>query len=129
MRIARTSRIRALVCEVSVTMPACDPVSEIARWPRSLMAIAHSAHEIRSPVESSMSISRRSGSGETSSAMAISSSVVWPRADRTATTCLPDSRWATIRLAARLMRSASAIEVPPNFITIFPGPSTATKGT
>ena len=70
-----------------------------------------------------MSISRRSGSGETSSAIAISSSVVFPRADRTATTRLPDSRWATIRRAARLMRSASATEVPPNFMTTVSGVS------
>ena len=69
-------------------MPACEPVSEIARWPRSLIAIAHSAHEMRSPVESSMSISRGSGVGETSSAIAISSSVVLPRAESTATTRL-----------------------------------------
>ena len=92
MRLARTSRIRALVCDVSVTIPACEPVSEIARWPRSLIAIAHSAHEIRSPVERSMSISRGSGVVETSSAEAISSSVVLPRADSTATTCWPCSR-------------------------------------
>ena len=66
MRSARTSRIRALVCEESVTIPACDPVSEIALWPMSWIAIAHSAQEIRSPVESSMSISRASGRGEIS---------------------------------------------------------------
>ena len=118
--------MRALVWEVSVTMPACEPVSEMARWPRSLMAMAHSAHEIRSPVDSSMSISRRSGSGETSSAIAMSSSVVFPRADRTATTRLPDSRWATIRLAARLIRSASATDVPPNFMTTVSGVVTVT---
>ena len=122
MRSARTSRILAFVWDVSVTMPAWDPVSEIARWPRSLIAIAHSAQEIRSPVESSMSISRRSGCGETSSAIAISSSVVWPRAESTATTRLPPSRWATIRRAARLIRSASATDVPPNFITTVPFP-------
>ena len=52
------------------------------------MAIAHSAQEIRSPVDRSMSISRGSGRAETSSAIAISSSVVWPRADSTATTRL-----------------------------------------
>ena len=121
MRSARTSRILAFVWEVSVTMPAWEPVSEIARWPRSLIAIAQSAHEIRSPVERSMSISRGSGNEETSSAIAISSSVVFPRADRTATTRRPASRWATIRLAARLIRSASATEVPPNFITTVGG--------
>ena len=118
MRSARTSRMRALVWDSSVTIPACEPVSEIARWPRSLMAIAHSAHEIRSPEDSSMSISRGSGASETSSAIAISSSVVLPLADSTATTRLPSSRFSTMRRAARLMRSASATDVPPNFITI-----------
>jgi hypothetical protein len=86
-----------------------------------LIAIAHSAHEIRSPVESSMSISRGSGVDETSSAIAIRSSVVCPRADRTATTRLPASRCATILRAARLSRSASATDVPPNFMTMVLG--------
>ena len=111
-----------------MTIPAWDPVNEIARWPRSLMAIAHNAQEIRSPVERSMSISRGSGFGETSSAIAIRSSVVLPRADSTATTRFPASRWATIRRAARLIRSASATDVPPNFITTVPS-DTARKGT
>jgi hypothetical protein len=30
IRSVRTSMIRAFVCEVSVTMPACEPVSETA---------------------------------------------------------------------------------------------------
>ena len=60
--------IRALVWEESVTIPACEPVSEIALWPMSWIAIAQSAQEIRSPVESSMSISRGSGRSEISSA-------------------------------------------------------------
>ena len=81
------------------------------------MTIAASAHEIRSPVESSMSISRGCGRSETSWAIATSSSVVLPRAESTATTRLPASFAATIRPAARLIRSASATEVPPNFIT------------
>ena len=109
--------MRAFVCDVSVTIPACEPVSEIARWPRSLIAIAHSAQETRSPVDSSMSISRGSGTGETSNASAIRRSVSLPRALRTATTRWPASRLATMRRAARLRRSASATEVPPNFIT------------
>ena len=53
--------IRALVWEESVTIPAWEPVSEIASWPMSWIAIAQSAQEIRSPVESSMSISRATG--------------------------------------------------------------------
>jgi hypothetical protein len=110
--------IRALVCEESVTMPACEPVSEIAPWPRSSIAIAHSAQEIRSPVESSMSISRAAGRSEISYAIPTSSSVVLPRAESTATTWLPASRAATIRAAARLRSSGPATEVPPNFITM-----------
>ncbi len=121
MRSARTSRMSALVWDSSVTIPAWEPVREIARWPRSLITIAHSAQEMRSPEDSSMSISRGSGASETSSAIAISSSVVFPRADSTATTRAPRSRFSTIRLAARLMRSASATEVPPNFITTTSG--------
>src|SRR3954449_1935240 len=72
---------------------------------------------MRSPVESSMSISRGSGRAETSLAIRMSSSVVFPRADSTATTRLPFSARVAIRSAARLMRSASATDVPPNFIT------------
>ena len=85
------------------------------------MAMAHSAQEIRSPLESSMSISRGCGAAEISSAMAISSSVVLPRADSTATTRWPRSRVSTMRRAARWMRAASATDVPPNFITVRPG--------
>ena len=101
-------------------MPAWDPVSETARCPRSRIAIAHNAHEMRSPVDRSMSISRGSGTGETSAAIATSSSVVEPRALSTATTRLPASFCATIRAAARLRRPASATEVPPNFMTMVP---------
>ena len=68
IRRARTSTIFALPCAVSVTIPACEPVSEIASWPRSWIAIATSAQEIRSPTEISMSSSRGSGRGETSCA-------------------------------------------------------------
>ena len=40
-----------------------------------------------------------------------------PRAERTATTLCPASRALTTRRAARLISSAPATEVPPNFIT------------
>jgi len=76
IRSARTSRMRAFVCDVSVTMPAWDPVSEIARCPRSLIAIAHSAQDWRSPVDRSMSISRGRAFGEISIASAMRKSVV-----------------------------------------------------
>jgi hypothetical protein len=53
--------------------------------------------------------------------MSVSSSVVLPRAESTATTRVPFSRVSTIRPAARLSRSASATDVPPNFMTTVPG--------
>src|SRR3954468_2579986 len=72
---------------------------------------------MRSPVESSMSISRGSGRSETSLAMRMRSSVVFPRADSTATTRLPCSARARIRWGALWMLSCAATDVPPNFIT------------
>ena len=75
MRCAFTSTIFALPCAVSVTIPACEPVSEIASVPRSEIAMATSAQEIRSPTEMSMSSSRGFGRGETWWASASSSSV------------------------------------------------------
>ena len=70
--------ILALPCVLSVITPAWLPVNERASWPRLPIAIASSAIEIRSPAVSSMSSSRRGGSGETCSARSISSSVVSP---------------------------------------------------
>jgi hypothetical protein len=83
----------------------------------SWIAIAHSAQEMRSPVDSNMSSSRGFGRGEISNAISVSSSVVLPRAESTAMTRLPASRAATIRCAARRICSAPATELPPNFIT------------
>jgi hypothetical protein len=53
--------------------------------------------------------------------METSSSVVFPRADSTATTRAPASAACAMRDAACLMRSASATDVPPNFITTVSG--------
>ena len=99
----------------------CRPASRSARsrrWPRSWIAIAHSAHEIAlAGRQQHVHLARVGRGGDLVGHRATSSSVVFPRADSTATTRLPCSRAATIRRAARLMRSASATEVPPNFIT------------
>src|ERR687887_2193545 len=120
IRRARTSTIFARPCTVSVTIPACEPVSEIASRPRSWIAIAASAHEIRSPTEISMSSSRGLGRAETRCASATSSSVVCPIAESTATTRLPRSRAPAMRRATARILSGSPTEVPPNFITIVP---------
>jgi len=82
-----------------------------------VIAIATSAQEMRSPVESSMSISRGLGVGETSLASAISESVVRPIAETVPTTRRPRSFASTRRRATRRMHSASATDEPPNFIT------------
>src|SRR5205085_1289082 len=97
------------------------PVSEVALWPRSMIAIATSAQEIRSPTEASMSSSRGAGWSEISCARRIRSSVVPPIAETTATTRLPASLAAAQRRATRFSRSVSPTDVPPNFITTRPG--------
>ena len=114
------SMIRALPWVPVVMMPACEPVSERACMPWSAMAIASSAALIRSPAVSSMSSSRGGGSGETCRARSINSSVVSPIAEMTTTTSLPCCLVATIRLATRLMLSASATDEPPYFCTTRP---------
>src|SRR5512132_2358721 len=117
IRPARTSRMRALPCRVSVMIPAWEPVNDLAVTPRSAMAMASSDMEMRSPAVSSMSISRGGGLGETLLASAIRSSVVSPMADTTTTTSLPAWREATTRSATRRIRDASPTEVPPYFWT------------
>src|SRR3954468_16142084 len=82
------------------------------------MAMARSAIEIRSPAVSSMSSSRGSGIGVTSCARSSSSSVVSPMALTATTTSLPALRVSTMRLATRLMLSASATDEPPYFWTM-----------
>jgi hypothetical protein len=96
------------------------------------MAMATSAHEMRSPTEMSMSSSRGSGRGETSWASATSSSVWWPIAETTPTTRPPARLVATSRAATRRIFSGSATEVPPNLNTSVPtcgGSSASTVGT
>src|ERR1700712_4832400 len=84
------------------------------------MAMASRAALIRSPAGSSMSSARGGGSGDARSARSISSSVVSPIAEITTTTSWPCALVATMRLATRLMLSASATEEPPYFCTTRP---------
>src|SRR6202012_3668116 len=60
---------------------------------------------------------RPGGAGVTWLARSSSSSVVSPIAETTTTTWLPARLVATMRLATRLMPSASATEEPPYFCT------------
>jgi hypothetical protein len=86
MRKGRTSTMRACAWLALVMMPHWLPVSDTASYPSARIAIASSAIEMRSPADSSMSSSRRSGSGASCLARASSSSVVSPWADTTTTT-------------------------------------------
>ena len=110
----------------SVTIPACEPVYDTASSPRSWIAIATSAHAIRSPVERSMSSSRGFGAGETSSASAISESVDFPIAETVPTTFRLRRFASTNRVATCRTFSASATEEPPNFMAIVSTPGSAT---
>ncbi len=109
--------MRAPVWRSLVKIPDCDPVNEMASTPRASSAIANSAIEMRSPVESSMSNSRRGGDGVTERASANSSSVVLPIAETTTTTRRPLPTVSATRSATFPSRAASATELPPNFWT------------
>ena len=113
-----TSRIFALPWTVSVMMPTWLPVKLTAGTPRSARAIVSRAAETRSPVVSSMSISRPGRVVDTWEAREIRLSVALPIADTTTTTSWP-WRWVICTFSATArMRSGSATDVPPYFWTI-----------
>ena len=117
MRPGVTSMILALPCTPSVMTPAWLPVNERALKPRSEIAMATRAIEMRSPAVISMSSSRGGGTGLTSRARSSRSSVVSPMADTATTTSWPAFFVSAIRRATRLMLSASASDDPPYFWT------------
>ena len=120
MRPGVTSMILALPCTESVMTPAWEPVKLRAVKPRSEIAIATSAMEMRSPAVSSMSSSRAGGSGLTPSASSSRSSVLSPIAETATTTSCPAFLFSTMRAATRLMAAASASDDPPYFCTTMP---------
>ena len=103
------------MCTVSVMMPTWLPVKLTASMPRSARAMHSSAMEMRSPVVSSMSISRPGWVFDTSLASLMRLSVVLPIALGTTTTSLPWRRVNATFSATARMRSGSATEVPPYF--------------
>ena len=112
------SKIRARLCSASVTMPTCAPVREMAACPNSWRAMLRRAMETCSPVESSISISRRLGLGEIAWAKLTRVSVVFPIAETTTTTEWPSRTVFWTRWATAWMRSTVPTEVPPYFWTI-----------
>ena len=91
------------------------------RAPRLAIAIASSAIEMRSPAVSSMSSSRRRGSGVTccGEVEQLVGRVAHRATPRRRRRCRPCAA-STMRSATRLMRSASATDEPPYFCTTRP---------
>src|SRR5205823_13464809 len=112
-----TSMMRASTCRSLVMIPDWLPVKLIASPPSSRMAIDRSAMEMRSPADSSMSSSRRSGFVEMRFASDSSSSVVAPIADTTTATSRPAALVRMMRAATCRMRSTPATLLPPYFWT------------
>ncbi len=117
-RKGRTSMTWASLCRSLVMMPACEPVSETASISISFKAIQSRAMVMRSPVESSMSISRLGGLGENFRAMDRRLSVVFPMAETTTAIWIRCCLTLAIRRAICLSLSMSATLLPPYFWTI-----------
>ena len=110
--------IRALACASSVRSGNCQPCQERASTPILRRAMASRPLVTCSPVATTVSYSRGSCNSSSAWHQATSWLVVPDMADTTTATSFPAStsrftRWATVRI-----RSRSATEVPPNFITI-----------
>ena len=110
--------MRASTWRSLVMMPDWLPVKLIASPPSSRIAIDSSAIEMRSPAESSMSSSRRSGFAETF--LAMREQIVGRVAHRgdDDDDVVPLRRVRMTRSATRLSLSTSATLLPPYFWTM-----------
>ena len=110
--------MRARPWRESVRMPACGPVSVIAGTPSAWSAMATSVPLMCSPVASSRSISRGSGSSVIRAASSMRSSVVSPMALTTTTSRSPVG--ALARDAPRDVPDAVGVasDEPPYFWTM-----------
>ncbi len=113
-----TRSMRARPAGPVVSIGSCSAFQERARQPDLQSAIARSAVETISPVASSASISRASGSGLTSRASSIRRSVESPIAETTTATWWPCAASARTCAATAWMRATEPTEVPPYFWTI-----------
>ena len=101
-----------------VSIPACQPVSEIAGYPFLFNSMLSFDALICSPVESNTSISLSFGTADNSQASLISVSVVFPCADTTTTIFFASFFNSMILSATIFSFILSATELPPNFNTI-----------
>src|SRR3984957_12006439 len=111
------SRMRAEPCAPEVLIGNCQPCHERALIPSACSVIASSPAVTCSPEATTASYSRASCSGEASRHHSTSRLVVPAMADTTTATSWPASTSRLTWRATLRMRSMSATEVPPNFIT------------
>ena len=112
-----TSRMRAEPWASLVRIGNCQPCQERAGTPMSCSTIASSPAVTCSPDDTTASYSRASCSGAASRHHSTSSLVLPAMADTTTATSWPASTSRLTWRATLRMRSMSATEVPPNFIT------------
>src|SRR5262249_32984605 len=112
-----TSRMRAAAWALEVRIGSCQPCHERALTPKPSSTIASSPAVTCSPEDTTASYSRASCQAGASRHQPTSRAVAPAMAETTTATSWPAS---TSRLTCRAtlwMRSISATEVPPNFIT------------
>ena len=112
-----TARMRAEPCASLVRIGNCQPCHERALTPISCRAMASSPDVTCSPEATTASYSRASCSGEASLHHSTSLLVVPDMAETTTATSCPASVSRFTWRATLRMRSISATEVPPNFMT------------
>ena len=112
------SSTRALPCAPSVRIGTCQPCQDRASTPSAWRAMAVRPVVTCSPVATTTSYSRASCSGDRSVQYFTSWLVTPDMAETTTATSLPASTSRFTRRATLRIRSRSATEVPPNFITI-----------
>ncbi len=114
--------MRALPWASSVMIGTCQPAKERAFSPMLRRVMARRPAVTCSPEATTTSYSssdpgRPCAAGPAASVQATSSLVLPAMAETTTATLWPASISAATRRATRRMRSRSATEVPPNFIT------------
>src|SRR3984957_13327792 len=114
------SRMRAEPCAPEFLIGNCQPCHERALIPSACSVIARRPAVPCSPGATTASYSRASCSGEASRHHSTSRLVVPAMADTTTATSFPASTSRLTWRATLRMRSMSATEVPPNFITSRP---------
>ena len=111
------SSMRAEPCALLVRIGSCQPCQERALMPMPSSVMARRPDVTCSPEATTASYSRASCSGAAARHQPTSSLVLPDMADTTTATSWPASTSRLTWCATLRMRSMSATDVPPNFIT------------